>query len=232
MAKKEEQHNNELLENPAALAETLEGAEDWVERNSKLVIGVSVVILLAVAGYFGFSYFKDQKNQEAQKEMFYAVYSFEHDSLDLALNGDKDGNHLGLLQIIDDYGMTDAAKLANFYAGAAYLKKGSYEAARLHLEDFSSNDLLIQARAYCLIGDSYMEEQKWDDAASYYIKAADYKANKFFSPTYLMKAGLAYEKASKNDKAIETYNKVIESYSESAEYNNARKFKAKLENNS
>lgn len=230
MAKKEEKHEHELLENPEALAHTLEGAEDWVERNSKLVIGVSVVILLAVAGYFGFSYYKDQQNTEAQKEMFYAVYSFEHDSLNLALDGD--GNHLGLLAIIEDYGMTDAAKLANFYAGAAYLKKGSYEAARLHLEDFSSSDLLVQARAYSLIGDTYMEEQKYDDAASYYTKAADYKANKYFSPAYLMKAALAYEKANKNDKAIETYTKVIDTYSESAEYNNARKFKARLETNS
>ena len=229
MAKKEE-HKHELLENPDALADTLEGAEDWVERNSKLVIGVSVGILLIVAGYFGFSYWKDQQNDEAQKEMFHAVYSFEHDSLNTALNGD--GNHLGFIAIIDDYGMTDAAKLANFYAGSAYLKKGDFDAARLHLEDFSSNDLLVQARAYCLIGDTYMEQQKFDDAASYYTKAADYKANKFFSPTYLMKAALAYEKAQKNDKAIEAYTKVIESYSESAEYNNARKFKARLETNS
>ena len=36
----------------------------------------------------------------------------------------------------------------------AYLKQGKFELARLYLEDFSSSDLLIQARAYSLVGDT------------------------------------------------------------------------------
>ena len=71
------------------------------------------------------------------------------------------------LNIIDDYGITDAANLANYYAGVCYLKQGKFELARLYLEDFSSNDLLVQARAYSLVGDTYMEEQKYEDAAKY-----------------------------------------------------------------
>jgi tetratricopeptide (TPR) repeat protein len=229
MAKKE-QHKNEILENPEALAHTLEDAEGWVEQNSKIVIGVVAVLILAVGGYFGFTYYKDTQNAEAQNQMFQAVHYFEQDSLNLALEGD--GNNLGFLTIIEDYGITDAARLANFYAGAAYLKQGKYELARLYLEDFSSNDLLVQARAYSMIGDTYMEEQKFADAANYYDKAANYKPNKYFTPTYLMKAALAYEKQKLNDKAIEAYNKIINDYSDSAEYQNARKYKAMLENNS
>ena len=77
-----------------------------------------------------------------------------------------------------------------------------------------------------------MEEQKYDDAAKYYNKAANYKPNKYFSPTYLMKEALAYEKLNQNDKARETYDKIINQYWESSEYQNARKFKARLEPNS
>ena len=73
---------------------------------------------------------------------------------------------LGSLNIIDDYGITDAANLANYYAGVCYLKQGNLSSSRLYLEDFSSNDLLVQARAYSLIGDTYMEEQKYEDAAT------------------------------------------------------------------
>ena len=229
MAKKEH-HKNEILENPEALAERLEGAEHWAERHSKLFFGIVLVAALAVAGYFGFTYYKDKQDLEAQTQMFQAVHYFEQDSLNLALNGD--GNNLGFLSIIDDYGITDAAKLANFYAGAAYLKQGQYNAARLHLEDFSSNDLLVQARAYSLIGDTYMEEGDFASAASYYEKAADYKSNKFFSPAYLMKAALAYEKLNEKEKAKAAYEKIITDYSDSSEYNDARKFKAKLETNS
>jgi TolA-binding protein len=91
---------------------------------------------------------------------------------------------------------------------------------------------LVQARAYSLIGDTYMEEGNYEDAAKYYDKAAGYKPNKFFTPTYLMKAGLAYEKANQNDKAKDAYDKVISEYWESSEYQNARKFRARLDSNS
>src|SRR6187431_1433231 len=230
MAKKKEEHKHELLENSDALKEKLVVAEGWIEQNPKTVIGVALAILLAVGGYFGFTYYKNSQNTLAQKNMFQAIYYFEADSLNLALNGD--GNNLGFLTIIDDYGITDAGNLAHFYAGAAYLKQGKYELARLFLEDFSSNDLLVQARAYSLVGDAYMEEKNFESAAKFYNKAANYKPNKFFSPTYLMKEALAYEKLNQNDKAKEAYDKVISQYWESAEYNNARKFKARLESNS
>jgi TolA-binding protein len=229
MAKKEE-HKHELLENPEALKEKLAGAESWLEQNPKIVVGVAAAILIIVGGYFAFNYYKNSQNDLAQKEMFQAVYYFEADSLDKALNGD--GNNLGFLEIIEEYGVTDAANLANFYAGVSYLKQGKFELARLYLEDFSSSDLLIQARAYALVGDSYMEEKKYDDAAKYYNKAASYKPNKHFSPSYLMKEALAYEKLNQNDKARETYDKIINLYWESTEYQNARKFKARLEPNS
>ncbi|HEY0653562.1 MAG TPA: tetratricopeptide repeat protein [Chryseosolibacter sp.] len=230
MAKKVEEHKHELLENPQALAEKLQGAETWAEKNPKTVIGISVVIALIVGGYFGFQYYKDSQEKEAQQEMFQAVYYFEADSLDLALNGD--GNNLGFIDIIDDYGITQTAKLANFYAGAAYLKQGKYEVARLYLEDFSADDLLVQARAYSLIGDTYMEEKNYEDAAKYYDKAANYKPNKYFTPVYLMKAALAYEKSNNNEKAIAAYDKIINDYYQAPEYQNARKYKAKLESKS
>jgi TolA-binding protein len=229
MAKKEE-HKHELLENPEALKEKLAGAESWLEQNPKIVVGIAAAILIIVGGYFAFNYYKNGQNDLAQKEMFQAVYYFEADSLDKALNGD--GNNLGFLEIIDEYGVTDAANLANYYAGVSYLKQGKFELARLYLEDFTASDLLIQARAYSLVGDSYMEEKKYDDAAKYYNKAANYKPNKYFSPTYLMKEALAYEKLNQNDKARETYDKIINQYWESSEYQNARKFKARLGPNS
>jgi TolA-binding protein len=201
-----------------------------MESNPKIVFGVTVAVLLIIGGYFGFDYYKKSQNQLAQKEMFQAVFYFEADSLNTALNGD--GNNLGFLAIIDDYGITEAANLANYYAGVCFLKQGKFELARLYLEDFSSNDLLVQARAYSLVGDTYMEENKYEDAARYYNKAANYKPNKFFSPAYLMKEALAYEKLNQVDKAKEAYDQIISQYWESGEYQNARKFKAKLESNS
>lgn len=229
MGKKQVQRN-EILENPEALKEKLVDAEHWFEKHSKVVAAIAVGVALLVAGFFGYQYYKDGQNEKAQQEMFQAVYYFEADSLEQALNGDA--NNLGFLDIINEYGITEAANLANYYAGVIYLKQGRFEPARLYLEDFKSKDLLIQARAYSLIGDTYMEEKKYDDAAKSYNKAANYKPNKFFSPAYLMKEALAYEKANQFDKAKEVYDKVITQYWDSSEYQKARKFKARLESNS
>jgi len=228
MAKKEE--NKELLENPEVIAEKVEGIEHWIEQNPKIVFGVLGALVLIVGGYFGFRYYIGTQEELAQKEMFQAVYYFEADSLNLALKGD--GNNLGFEQIIDDFPMTDAANLANFYAGAINLKQGKYQLAIYFLEDFSTNDILVQPRAYSLMGDAYMELKDYESAAKYYSKASNYKPNKFFTPMYLMKEALSYEKLNQVDKAKEVYQRIIDEFWDSGEYQNARKFKAKLDSNS
>jgi predicted negative regulator of RcsB-dependent stress response len=236
MAKEVKGDKKDILENPEALQEKVIGAEHWIENNPKIVFGVVGVILLVVGGYFGYRYYVDSQDAEAQKEMFQAVRYFEKyidsgsDSLNIAMKGD--GNTLGFEDIINDYGMTKAGNLANFYAGAISLKQGKYKLGRLYLEDFSSSDLLVQARAYSLIGDSYMEENDFANAASFYNKAANYEPNKYFSPVYMMKEALAYEKLNQNDKAIKVYQKIVDEYWESSEFQNAKKYKARLEGNS
>jgi predicted negative regulator of RcsB-dependent stress response len=229
MAKKKEE-SKDLLENPEALQEKLEGIEHWAEKNLRLLAIVVGVVILAVGGFFGFRYYVDQQDGLAQKEIFQAIRYFEADSLNLALNGD--GNNLGFLQIIDDYSVTKSGNLANFYTGVIYLKQGKFPLAIYHLEDFSANDLLVQARAYSLIGDAYMEQKKYDEAARYYDKASGYEPNKEFTPTYLMKAALAYEKLNNIEKAKAAYQTIIDTYFDSSEIQNAKKYKAKLEANS
>lgn len=228
MAKKEE--NKDLLENPEVIQEKLVSAEGWLEQNPKTAIGIVTIILLVVGGYFGYRYYIDGKDNVAQKEMFQAIRYFEADSLNLALNGD--GNNLGFLQIIEDYSATPAGNLANFYTGVIYLKQGKFPLAIYHLEDFSASDLLVQARAYSLIGDAYMEQKDYENAANFYSKASEYNPNKEFTPTYLMKAALAYEKLNQNDKAIKAYQTIIDKYWESADVQSAKKYKARLEANS
>jgi TolA-binding protein len=77
-----------------------------------------------------------------------------------------------------------------------------------------------------------MEEQKYEEAAEYYDKAANYKPNKYFTPAYLMKAALAFEKSNQNEKAKAAYDKIITDYWDAPEFQNAKKYKAKLETNS
>ncbi len=217
----------DFIESSEVLAEQFSKTEDFIQKNKNLVLGVLAAILLIVGGYLGYQYYIQGQNEIAQKDMFQAIFYFEQDSLDKALNGD--GLNFGMLQIIEDYGATKAGNIARFYAGVSYLKKGEFQTAIEYLEDFSSSDLIVQARAYSLIGDAYMELGNYSDAASNYEKAASHKPNKEFTPQYLFKAAVAYEKQSNYQAAIDNYQQVIDEYFGSAQYQDARKHKARLE---
>ncbi len=224
--KKSTDKGNEIYENPEVLAEKITKTEEVIEKNPMVFLGIFVAIAVVFGGYFGYKYLQDQKNEEANSLMFQAVYYFEADSLQLAMHGD--GNSLGFSQILSDYSGTDASNLANFYMGASFLKQGQFKEAMLYLEDFSSSDILVQARSYSLLGDCYMELNDYDNAIAYYTKAADYKSNKFFSPSYLLKAGLAYELNNDKDGAIKCYDKIIKDFYDAQEVAEAKKKKARL----
>lgn len=216
-----------ILEDSDVMAEKLESAEDFFKENQKWVYILVGAIVLVIGGIFLFNYYKSNQSQQAQNELFRPIYHFEADSLNKALNGD--GNTMGFPEIAKEYGITKAGNLAHFYAGASYLKQGKFQEAIDHLKDFSSSDILVQARAYSLIGDAYMELKQYDDAAKYYDRASNHAPNKFYTPTYLMKCALAYERKGDNDSALKKYDEVVEKYFDSSEYNEARKSKSRLE---
>ena len=217
----------ELIENPEVLAEKISKTEEFLEKNKMMVFTIGGAIAVIIAAYFFYNYWITNQNEAAQNEMFQAVYYYEADSLNKALEGD--GNNYGFLEIIEEYSMTDAANLARYYAGASYLKKGEYISAVDYLSDYSSSDLLIQARAYSLIGDANMEMENYSEAVSLYNKAAKYNPNEYTTPGYLIKAAVAYEILEDYEAALACYSTIVEKYINASEYQTARKHKARLE---
>jgi tetratricopeptide (TPR) repeat protein len=225
-SKTQHSRGNELLENPEALAEKLSKTEEFLEKNRKYVLGVGGALVLILAGFFGYRYYQNNQNEAAHQEMFQAVYYFEADSLQLALEGD--GNNLGFLELIDEYPITEAANLSHYYAGVSLLRLERFEEAIEHLKDFSSDDYMVQAKAYALTGDAYLELQETETAAEWYDKAAGYKPNEYFTPHYLMQAALAYELAGNLDEAIQRYQQIVDEYNEAAEIQAAEKSLSRL----
>ncbi|MCP4457148.1 MAG: tetratricopeptide repeat protein [Cytophagales bacterium] len=224
--KKEEHSEGSIMENPDVIvSKTEEFFKDKKKRNFTSVIGG--VLILAVVALFLYRGHLETQNEEAQEEMFQAVYFYEADSLSKALNGD--GLNYGFLKIIGDYPGTDAANLANFYAGSIYMNLGEYKSAVRHFEEFGSSDYLVQARAYSLTGDGYMEQGLYADASKFYQLAVDYKPNESYTPVYLQKLAIAHENAGNYADAAKAYGIIIDDYFKSRLLQEAKKHKARLE---
>jgi tetratricopeptide (TPR) repeat protein len=223
---KKQPENTKLMEDPEALRERLTRTEEFLENNRKWVFIIGGAIVVLVTAFFAFKYYIDRQNLEAQASMFQAQYYFEEENWTMALNGD--GNELGFLDIINEYPLTDAANLAHFYAGVSFMHQGQFDDAIHHLRKFKSRDLLVRPRAFALIGDAYMEQNNYSEAAKFYKRAADYKPNRFFTPTYLLKGALANELNGNNRAAIANLETIISDFPESERLMDAKKELARL----
>ena len=205
----------------------LDNTNDFIRRNEKPLLGAAIAVVAIVGAFVAYRAYEASQNQEAQKEMFHAIYRFEADSLKQALKGD--GNRMGFTEIADSYGSTKSGKLAHYYIGVILLKQGKFAEAADNLEDFSSDDILVQARAYALTGDAYSELKDYDKAAEFYLKAANYKPNRFFTPSYLIKLAGVQEAKKDYAGAAQTYDRIVKNYYESQEAADARKYMARAQ---
>ncbi len=207
--------------------EGVEGAltktEQFIEDNQKWIVRVVTAILAIVAIFIGVKrFYLNPLEEEANGQMFVAEQYFEADSFNLALYGD--GNYSGFLQIIDDYGITKAGNLANYYAGISFLKTGQYEDAIEYLKKFKSKDKMVAPIATGAIGDAYVELGDTEKGLEYYLEAANLSDNNFTSPMYLMKAGLVYEELGEYEDALRLYERIRRDYPEYSRSNNIEKY--------
>lgn len=221
MAKKKDVNESiEIIESPEALQQEIIKATGVFDQNKSAILGTAVVAVAIIVGYFGFQWYQNNQDSEGEKKLYKAVYAFEADSLSAA---SKD-----LMKVSDEFS-GNTQNLADLYLGITLLKQGKYDNAIEKLKNFSSGDLLVQARAFSLIGDAYAEKKSYKDAIEYYTKAADYKSNKFFSPGYLLKLATAYEANKQTKEALDTYTAITEKYPDASEAIPAKKYKALLE---
>lgn len=222
MAKKKNQQEDNLQELESALTRT----EQFIEDNQKIISIVVGAIILVVVAYLGFNrFYLHPKENDAASQMFMAENYFEKDSFNLALNGD--GNYLGFLDIIDNYGITKAANLAKYYTGISYLHLGQYEDAIKYLKEFKTEDLLLAPVKEGAIGDAYLQLGNQDEALKYYKNAYSYK-NEFTTPVYIMKAAELLESMNEYDKALTLYQEIKKDYPKSAEGTTVDKYIARV----
>ncbi len=220
MSEKEIKSGLEFIETPEGLQQEIGNLSTTIEKNKNLIFTIGGVFLAGVLAFFGYKYYLTSQDQEGEKKLFSSVYKFEADSNATAAKE--------MAKIADNFG-GKTGNLAHFYAGVSYLKEGKYDLSIQQLKSFSSNDLVVQARANALIGDAYVEKKAYSDAIDYFKKSVDYKPNKFFTPIYMIKLALAYEANKQIAEAIDVYTELEKNYPTSQEVQTAKKSKSMLE---
>ena len=219
------------IESTKQVFETLEeGAsktENFVNKYQNYIIGSILSVLILFSIYYAYDKFVIQpKTVESNIEIFTAQKYFEmamtseenKDSLfNLSLNG-ADGKY-GFLDIIENYSGTDAANISYYSAGMAYYNLKKYSESIELLENFSSNDEILQSLSYSTIGDSFVQLNQFEDGLSYYETALSYSNNSFIKPIILLKAGDLSKDLDKFSKAEKFYKEIKVDFPKSNEAN-------------
>jgi len=138
--------------------ETISKTEGYIQENKKSISIIGGAILIVILGYFGYTNFIVKPQEEsANREMFMAERYFQLDSVDKAINGD--GQYPGFIEIIDNYGSSNSANLAQYYLGMCYMKKGEWDNAIEHLSSYDAEDDVTGALALGAIGDAHLEKK-------------------------------------------------------------------------
>ena len=204
----------------APATDVLTTSEAFITKNKKPLIIISTAIIVILVGVFCYKYFIGQPREEkADTALAMATQYFDQEIFDKALNGDG-ATTTGFVRIASDYSGTDAANLANLYAGLCCANLGKWQDAQKYLEDYSTNDdMLVSPAAVSALGNAYAQNGNIDKAVSTLKKAADMadskadnNANNSLSPTFMLQAGELLESQGNKAEALKVYNDIKKKY--------------------
>lgn len=185
----------------------------YFDQHRTLVYGVIAGFVVLIAAIIGYVLYQNQQSAEAEEHFAQIVGVYEEGSYQEALDGTAE--HLGLLEIADEYGGTTSGNLAHFYAADALYNLGEYERALEHFQAFDKPDGFLGASAIAGEAAVYENQGDYERAAERYMRAARFFENPLSSPQYLLSAGRAYEAAGSYQEAQEAYERIKDDYPDS-----------------
>lgn len=199
---------------------SLSNSETFFDKYKKAIIVAVLAIIVIIAGFFIYkAYVGGPREEKASTELAKGQEYFNAEQFDKALNGDGAG-FTGFVNIINNYGGTDAANLANLYAGLSYANLNKWNDAVKYLDEYSpSNDAMVSPAALAALGNAYAHVNQLDKAITSLKKAADMAdsegkdgVNNSLSPTFRLQAGILLESQGKKQDALDIYQNIKSKY--------------------
>ncbi len=193
---------------------------EFTKKNSKIIIGVFVIIIVAIVAVKLVSDMNAKRLEESSLAYYRAEKFFNTGEFEIALNGSSEftvrGNSIkGFKKIADEYASTPTGKTAAFKAGLCYIKLATPDlaAARTYFEKAKkSDDAVILTGAYANLAALDETDGNFEVAAKGYLSAADKAVDDETKCRYTYFAGLAYENAGNTAEAGNIYKSILKDY--------------------
>ncbi|WP_020403138.1 tetratricopeptide repeat protein [Gracilimonas tropica] len=218
---KEELESDPLIENFNRL-------NAFYNENKTTVIATLVAFVVIVGGFFGWQAYSSSQETQAQEYLAIAENYYTNAEYENALYGDDAALTYGFDQIADEFPMTKAGNMANYYAAVSSFELGDVETALTYIEEFEIPEGILGVGPLTFHGKLLLANGSYEAAAQKFLEAAEWSENNVTTPSNLFEASQAYYEAGNFEKAGQLADQIIEEYPESSQFVKAQKMKGML----
>lgn len=197
-------------------------------RNLAAVIGISLAVILLIGGGVLYYFYTERQEHEAQELLVRAEQAFQQGEYEIALEGDADMLSVGLVEIINDYGRSNAGNLARYYAAVAESELGNYEQALQYIRDFDPPSGILGVGPIAFQAVIHANLNNYEEAARFFVQAAEWDENESTTPQNLLQAAQAYMEAGDNSQAIKLVERIVNEYEDSRSAEQAQRLEGML----
>lgn len=226
LAKKKKLTRKEIKEDK--LVTTYYKLRSFIEDNSRTLTIYSGVLIAVAAVVFFYVNNKRQNNEAAALQLSRVMPVYDAGSYLEAIEGKQGTNVMGLKKIVDEYGSTENGENAKIYLANAYSFLGKWDDANKYYEDYSGDVDLYRATALAGQAGYLSSKNEYEKAADLYFKASRMAEDNALNPDYILKAGINYLSAGKNDRAKEMLENITKNYPTSSAYREVDRYMAQI----
>ena len=187
--------------------------QDFFSDYRQYILYSGIAAAALAVGIISYVYVQGTRSQQANELLGGIIMYYERGEFRTALDGA--GEDLGLVDIVDDYGSTEAGNLARFYAADAAFRLGEYDQSLEWFENFRGDGGMLEASALDGQAAIYEMREDYQRAGALYERAADVYDSELRSPEYLMKAARALRKQGAYEDAEAVLLQIREDYPDS-----------------
>ena len=196
---------------------------EFVQKNLNQILIIAGGVLVVALAVLFFISSASRRSKEADQLLAQASFEFRIGNFQQAVSD--------LNSVITRYGGTKASAQATFLLANTYFYTKNYDLARQTYQryiDKYKKDLLFLGSAYAGIAQCHLEEKEYLPAGEYLLKASEADPKGFLAPSYLLSAGNAFKNGKDLERAKQAYQKLIDQFPESVEWNQAQRELAEI----